>query len=223
MGDNAVPCVVCGGNRTYSPLDGKWKCVSCTHTWLSVSKDSAESFHSDHETWRYKKFDIRDSYVAKRKQLIVGALGGQPGSVLDVGCGDCSFLASMGGAKRRVGIECNESSAPLDGIEYVRGFFPGDCPAGTFDAVTSFHSLEHIPDCVGALRCMVEHAERLVAIEVPVFRRLWSFPGSRDGHFHGFSVKSLKALVSKHAKEMKTVSWTRNIQGSSALWIGVRK
>ena len=212
-------CPVCGSTRTYSPQDGKWKCVTCTHTWLLVSRGSAESFHSDHETWRYKKFDIRDSYVAKRKQLIVGALGRQPVSVLDVGCGDCSFLAAMDGAKRRVGIECNESSAPVDGIEYVRGFFPGDCPAGTFDAVTSFHSLEHIPDCVGALRCMVEHAIWLIAIEVPVFRPVWSF----TGHAHAFSVKSLKTLVSRHAKEMKTVSWTRNIQGSSALWIGVRK
>jgi hypothetical protein len=66
---------------------------------------------------------------------------------------------------------------------------------------------------------MIEHAERLVAIEVPVFRPVWTF----SGHAHAFSVKSLKALVSKHAKKMKTVSWTRNIQGSSSLWIGVRK
>jgi hypothetical protein len=218
-----VTCPVCGGERTYSPKDGKWKCETCLHTWFLLQQSYVEGFHVSNETWRHKDMVRRQSFIDTRKKMVLDALGGMPESILDVGCGDCAFLDSFRGIKTRVGIECNENAFPVDGIEHVRGFFPECCPEAMFDVVTSFHSLEHIVDCVGALRCMIEHSKRVVAIEVPVFRQLWSFSESGDGHVQAFSVKSFLVMIEKHAKEMKTVGWKRKVQGSSALWIGVRK
>ena len=87
-----------------------------------------------------------------------------PGRLLDVGCGSGAFLVRMRGLGWQVGgVEPDESAARYArdalGLEVLTGDVSHpDLPEGGFDAVTFWHTLEHVADPLGALR----RARRLV-------------------------------------------------------------
>ena len=83
----------------------------------------------------------------------IGYLDGLPaGRVLDVGCGDGRTIVALQRAGWAcVGIDPDPASiaaAEAAGAVDVRvGTIDGiDAPAGSFDAIVSIHSLEHVPD-----------------------------------------------------------------------------
>lgn len=81
---------------------------------------------------------------------------GAPGFVVDVGCGNGTFLVE---ARRRgwktLGVEPAESARKLcqeAGIDTIRPADMGNIPAASADVVTLWHSLEHVHDLTGTLR-----------------------------------------------------------------------
>src|SRR5205807_2082657 len=112
------------------------------------------------------------------------------GTLLDVGCGSGEVLRV---AERRgwtaTGVEPVAESAKIAqqrGLD-VREALLDDAglPEHSFDVVTAFHVLEHMPDGVGFLRMLARYARPggLVVVEVPNWR---SFHRRRGGsHWPG--------------------------------------
>jgi SAM-dependent methyltransferase len=133
------------------------------------------------------------------------------GRLLDVGCATGRFLQQMAGVGWRVsGIELDPEAAAR-----ARTVTPdvvvGDpaeltLPPGSFDLVTAFHVVEHLPDPAGAVRNMLAWLAPggLMVIEVPnvggwggaFFGRHWSgldFPR----HLIHFTPTTMRALVER--------------------------
>jgi SAM-dependent methyltransferase len=146
----------------------------------------------------------------EKARLVEGRLSG--GRLLDVGCGDGKFLWALDPARwRRVGVEQSRAA-----VELVRGRIPGiDMHAGdlfhpdllpeSFDVVTFWHVLEHLPDPARALRRAVAllRPGGLVLVSLPsidslqaaLFRRHWYGFDDVPRHLHHFSRNSLDLLL----------------------------
>ena len=80
------------------------------------------------------------------------------GRLLDVGCGNGSFLAFMQGLGWEViGIEPDPEAARIAQEHFGVDVFMGtledaNLPKGTFDAITMHHVIEHMPDPLSTLR-----------------------------------------------------------------------
>lgn len=102
----------------------------------------------------------------------------RPGAeVLDIGCYEGHFLAQIPEDMRRVGLDIDLPSLERGrrlygerGVEFVHGDFETFHYAGSPDAITIFHVLEHLPRPVAALaklRSIAHEGTRLV-VEVPL-------------------------------------------------------
>lgn len=79
-----------------------------------------------------------------------------PGKLLDVGCGTGAFLEAMRARGWEVwGVEPHPGAAAqcrARGLEVLQAeFSSGQWPPGTFDVITMWHVLEHVPDPRGFL------------------------------------------------------------------------
>ncbi|MBI3698159.1 MAG: class I SAM-dependent methyltransferase [Acidobacteria bacterium] len=103
------------------------------------------------------------------------APGVERGPVLDVGCGGGSFLAAL--ARRGVRVVGLDSSTRAAGVAWRYNRVPVVCaslenapfPPESFEAVTLFHVLEHLPEpdqYVGAARRLLAPGGRLY-VQVP--------------------------------------------------------
>lgn len=81
--------------------------------------------------------------------------GGAPGSVLDIGCGDGSFLrVAMGLGWQATGIDPDpKAAARTSGLDIRPGGLPATgLPPARYDVVTLSHVIEHVHDPVASLR-----------------------------------------------------------------------
>jgi SAM-dependent methyltransferase len=131
------------------------------------------------------------------------------GRLLDVGCASGKFLRQMGAVGWTLaGIEYDAEAAARAGKTGARVFVgdPADAPFpdASFDLVTAFHSLEHMPDPVGAMTRIVRWLGPggLAIVEVPnaaglgaaLFGSYWSgFDLPR--HLVHFTPATMEALV----------------------------
>lgn len=181
-------CPLCGsasGTELFDaadPLSGDRfplrRCTSCSLVYVVPRPD-------DHELPQY----YPDDYYGRRHRffnatfmdLRVRALPSTPGRVLDIGCGRGDFLLAC----RRAGwdvVGVEQDAAPIlqpDGtpgsvarpIEVIATNRLGDLADGSFDAVTLWHVLEHLPNP----RATLAHVLRVLGpggrlvIEVPNF------------------------------------------------------
>jgi SAM-dependent methyltransferase len=90
--------------------------------------------------------------ILRRRRLVRKIAGAAQGRrLLDVGCGDGSFLDSLRGVGWKVaGTEMNAAEARSRGIE-VHQSLDDLAGAGPFGCITLWHSLEHLRDPRGAL------------------------------------------------------------------------
>lgn len=133
------------------------------------------------------------------------------GRLLDVGCATGKFLRQMGAVGWELsGIEIDPDAAERAGAVTPR-IVVGDpaevtLPAASFDLITAFHVLEHLPDPLGALRNMLAWLAPggFVIVEVPnvagvggaAFGRYWSgldFPR----HLVHFTPSTMTAMVER--------------------------
>jgi len=246
----SVPCGVCGGVES-KPLfscgdpDGisqelftLVRCSNCGLIFVNPRPAPAEIGHFYFQAY-YKKprkyiswcvgfFDaLMQSY--RRRRI---ARSRKSGRLLDVGCGDGAFLAHMS----RHGWEGWGVETSPDGVS-MAGARPGlrifdkpllDCglPAGHFDAVTLWHSIEHIPNPVAVLR----EIRRLLNDDGILFLALpniggWDFPLFKGRWFHldiprhlnQYTPETIAAVLEKAGFEVSRIrhfSWEYNLFGA---------
>jgi ubiquinone/menaquinone biosynthesis C-methylase UbiE len=105
----------------------------------------------------------------------------QPGlQILDAGCYDGRFLASLPGHLQRVGVDIDKGAVErgsrnygAQGIQFIQGDFESFQFTGSPDVITMFHVLEHLPRPVAALRRLraAAHAGTRLVVEVPVLEK----------------------------------------------------
>jgi SAM-dependent methyltransferase len=193
----------------------------------------------------YRHLDTRDvtawdclSAVLHRKRIrkAFPAWVGQ-GRLLDVGCASGKFLRQMGAVGWTLaGIESDAGAAArarTTGAE----IFVGDPAAapfadGRFDLITAFHSLEHMPDPLGALTRMLRWLAPggLAIVEVPnaaglgaaIFGSYWSgFDLPR--HLTHFTPATMRAMVERAGGAVEALEHTskaRYFLRSVRHWLG---
>jgi SAM-dependent methyltransferase len=172
----AVDCGLCGSKeRRLLFQDGPFSvviCARCDLTYVTPRLVDATLIEKvyDEGYWRsgapkdrgYGDYR-RDAplYLAtyRRRMKVVRRHFARPGRVLDVGCAAGYFLSVVKDAGWQVtGLEPSDAIRPQAeerlGKENVRGGLLGqiELPAASFDLVTMWDVLEHIPDVVGAAR-----------------------------------------------------------------------
>jgi glycosyltransferase involved in cell wall biosynthesis/2-polyprenyl-3-methyl-5-hydroxy-6-metoxy-1,4-benzoquinol methylase len=218
-------CNLCGGSaykvrETAEPPFKVLECLDCGLVRVSpLPAAAALSEHYDKEYYR----DWLDAQREKRRRMWKTRLDGiersRPrGRLLDVGCGDGAFLEQARLRGWQVsGTELSAYAAEYTAKTLGAPVFNGELraagyPAASFDVVTMWHVLEHMPDPRGCL----EEARRVMApggllvIAVPNvndllmraaylaarFRRERLFSvKDREVHLYHFSPKTIRKMT----------------------------
>ncbi len=214
-------CPVCGTEsfRHFDLGAGNWlrRCTICDTVSTEDYADPAEvyvdgymfggagPFGLDVRAPDFQRYLIR---VAQRRvRMLERATGRRGGRLLDVGSGTGEvMLAARGRGWQTQGVEPERTAAQMAaerGLEVaVASLEESGLPEGSYDVVSAFHVLEHIPDSRSFLRTMARWVRPggFVAVEVPNFasvqrRRLregWSGLRPHE-HLVHFTPKTLPA------------------------------
>ena len=138
---------------------------------------------------------------------ILGQLPATPAAVLDFGAGEGNLVAAFSACGIRAeGVEpyaAGRAAAARDHHVVLHTELPVDVP-GRFELVTLLHSLEHVPDPVGALRQirLLLASDGIVFIEVPHARSAdMLFASQRRAildlpvHLHHFTPRTLERVA----------------------------
>jgi SAM-dependent methyltransferase len=174
------------------------------------------------------EYDLAEIFApleARKATLYATRLGWMPtpaaarDQLCDVGCGNGQFLALAGAAGwRSSGIEMNPPAARRArerGYTVFEGVFEDleSLPWGTFDAVTSWDSLEHTPDPVP----FVERLARLLKVggtlsltTLNLPSLAWYLLGTKwsmvvEDHFTYWNRRSLTGILSRHGFSVERV------------------
>lgn len=222
-------CPACGGRdlRTFDIGGGNLlhRCVACRTVSALDYADPAEVYVDGYMFGEAGEFgiDVRDPrfqdylarVAARRLDLIEDATDMRGGSLLDVGSGTGEVLAEarnrgwrvQGVEPERTGAEmARERGLPVE----ISTLEEAGLPENSFDVVTAFHVLEHIPDSRSFLRMLGRWARPggFVVIEVPNFnsaqrRRLgqyWTHLRPRE-HLVHFTPETLEATFRRAGLE----------------------
>ena len=183
--DQADACPVCF-NRLESHLSGimdpatglRFDVLRCSGCGIGVTNPAPAHLQPHYAEYYGQRHGITAGFcVHRRIALVTKMLGhGQGRSLLDIGCGEGTFLQA---ARKRgwevTGTELHSGPARQRGLEVVSRL--EDCAArGPFSCVTLWHSLEHMPDpkaVIAGIRHLVAD-DGMILIAVPDFGGLQS-------------------------------------------------
>jgi SAM-dependent methyltransferase len=148
--------------------------------------------------------------MAKRCRVVTSQR--RPGRLLDVGCGTGHFLAAM----RRCGWQVDGEDMTPAAVRIARGrhglnIFEGTLeeaayPDESFDAVTLWNVIEHVPDPPATIRevarilkpdgLIVMGTPNVDAFDARIFGELWAL-WEAPRHFNVFSPKTLSRVLTE--------------------------
>lgn len=135
------------------------------------------------------------------RQWLPGKPAGQPLRILNVGCATgrtSEWLREFGEVTSiEYDAECAEMARQFTGMVIVQGNAEAlDYADGSFDLVTAFDVLEHIPrDQMAATELIRVCAPGgLVLVTVPAFQELWSEHDDINQHCRRYRLKGISAL-----------------------------
>jgi SAM-dependent methyltransferase len=157
------------------------------------------------------QFHIETSALSKRK-LIQHETNLSKGNILDIGCGTGAFLNEMKSASWNItGLEpekkASKIASKLYGINTQNPEVLFQLPKNSYDAITMWHVLEHVPDLnerIQELKNLLDNNGRLF-VAVPNYTsgdagRYGKYWAAYDvpRHLWHFSPKSIRTLFNKH-------------------------
>jgi 2-polyprenyl-3-methyl-5-hydroxy-6-metoxy-1,4-benzoquinol methylase len=225
-------CTLCGGGETRPLFDKAGyrlvQCASCelvfvanppTAEELARIYSFASGYHSKLQSRRLERLHLRE---ARAHQAIVAAHA-TPGRVLDVGCSVGAYLrVAREAGWDAVGLEFSRDSSEVarsqHGLEVVTGTLDDrPFPEGSFDLVTLWDVIEHVPDPLRTMGQVHEllRPDGLVAIttpnidglfpqaSLPIARliRYWPHP-EPPHHLYQFSKRTLTRLLEEAGFEL---------------------
>jgi SAM-dependent methyltransferase len=171
---------------------------------------------------------ITRRYCAWRRMRVIAQTtrGQKPGTLVDIGCGDGSFLLEARAAGWTVlGTEVNDR-IPSPGLE-IWGSLDDLAPRAPFGCITLWHSLEHLRDPMQALRdltrMLAPSGTFVVAVpdsrgwQARLFGRHWLHLDVPRHLFH-FSLPSLRAAFERAGLEVTRV-WHHEVEYDWFGWI----
>lgn len=191
------------------------------------------TYHSEETHWWY---------VARRRIILswltqsLAKMRTQDSSsprLLDYGCGtgiNLVYLAKIGVA---FGVDASPDAIAfcrqrgLQNVVATGSLEEMQAPAvfgGEFDVVTMFDVLEHLPDEVGALRCIrgLLKPGGLLVVTVPAFDWLWSGEDVVSEHLRRYTRSSLSRVLHEAGYETWRISYFNTLlfplQAAIALW-----
>ena len=174
---------------------------------------------------------FRDGRARLARRLVAKIPPDGAGRVLDVGCGSGQFLARLSAS----GLSCDGTelsketgrrASEVAGIRlHVGTLEPDTYPPGSFDLISIWHVLEHLPDPDHVLglcaRWIDERGALLVAVpnidswQARLFGGSW-FHLDPPRHLFHFNRASLVAALGKagfRVEVIRTLSWEQNLYG----------
>lgn len=160
----AQRCTACGSVETRSSFVRTFamvSCATCGLRWLldpPTGSELALLYQTGFYAGPGRGGPLVTALHSVNNAIRLRALDGlQPGRLLDVGSGKGRFLAAARDAGWEVlGVESAEGAAASAqdafGVEVVVDDFLAASLAGSFDVVTMWHTLEHLPDPGGAIK-----------------------------------------------------------------------
>lgn len=195
------------------------RCRACDTVSAPSYVDPAEVYVDGYLFGQAGRFgvDVRDptfqrylmEVASRRMRMIERATGTRAGALLDVGCGSGEVLAAARARGWRTqGVEPERTGAQMArhrGLDVaVATLEEAGLPERSYDVVSIFHVLEHMPDSRSFLRTLARWARPggAVVVEVPNWhgvqrRRLRAdWPGLRPGeHLVHFTPRTLAATM----------------------------
>jgi len=147
-------CNLCDGTEFSVVEDhGAVHVVQCTCQLVFVtpvpSRDAIEETYQDEYYDAWKVQDAARRKIWTRRLQALSRVAGRPGRILDVGCGEATFLRLAQQAGWQVtGTELSEAAVrQAPELDLYRGeVWEAGLSADTFDVVTSWHVIEHASD-----------------------------------------------------------------------------
>lgn len=226
MNGPAIACNLCGAiESTLLVVKDGFRIVRCRHCSLVfVGNPPDQNFLSQHYSFEAGYHEELKSNPASVKfhdaeaRRNLARLSGyrQGGTLLDIGCSTGLFLAKAGAAGWIVrGNEYSADSAAVaratHGLDVVSGALQADSfAAGSFDVVTLWDVLEHVPDPQSTLRLAAALLKPggLLVVKTPnvdglyprwslkalPYAGFWGHP-EPPGHLFQFSARTLTSMV----------------------------
>jgi 2-polyprenyl-3-methyl-5-hydroxy-6-metoxy-1,4-benzoquinol methylase len=220
-------CPVCGGkpdrieyNAQYSPLD---HCPDCGHVYTRTNPGQAilRLMYKDLDYWKQDKehqgiTKIEDGpqwqgFIDARIGAMrnCGVFAASEMKFLEIGCSEGILLRALENlGHEALGCECNRPTAEAGmkalGVRIKIGLFDEfQLPQAYYDAVASFHTIEHIPDLGRTFDKIVDvlKPDGTVFIEVPTGPEEYA----NTDHVQFFSDASLKRFLERYFEVGETV------------------
>ena len=198
-------CLDCGFGWTEPALRDEEIKQHYPSTYLGDTRRTLDEFLSGRlqqsRSWKkeVEKVDLVQRFVSS-------------GRILDVGCGDGKFLWALDSQQwDRTGVEFSEETVRLvnekiDDVKLFEGdIFSAELKEGSFDVVTFWHVLEHLPRPQEVL----ERVRRLLSpggwifislpnfnsVQARLFRRYWYAFDDVPRHLYHFAPRPLEILL----------------------------
>ena len=155
-----VPCAICGGSQTKWLFDKKASgnnysivaCRSCNLVYVNPQPNESEleEFYSDEFDYSYMLALDKHTVGEARLELSHLLKHVKNGRLLDVGCGIGIFLSQACQYFDVEGTELSQTCADFARERFALTVHSGDLielklPGESFDVVTMYHVLEHLP------------------------------------------------------------------------------
>jgi SAM-dependent methyltransferase len=219
--DETCACPVCGvGPEAQKPLFTKQRstfvrCQTCAVVFINPRPSGewlARRYHDYGKQYFTDPAKLASDFRSARYDYELGLLKGATGKLLDVGCATGSFVS----AARTAGFDASGIDISAESTRYGREVLGlplevGDLwerqyPSKTFEVVTLWATLEHLPDpnrfLAEACRLLVTGGR--IALSVPNYGSLTQrILGRRDryvgiDHVNYFTADTLRRLLERH-------------------------